>query len=56
MAGILIAYHPFQKPQPHYQLIVSGSHLLLSDSTTGQVWLLNPAKREWTRLELPKPQ
>jgi hypothetical protein len=54
LAGILIAYQPFQKPQPHLQCLISGTQILQFDSTTGQVWGWNFEAHKWVKL--PKPE
>lgn len=56
LAGILIAHRPVQSLTPHYEFMPRDDGFFLFDSTTGQVWLLNLTKPEWTRLPLPKPQ
>ena len=53
LAGMLIAYHPYQNPQTHLQLIDRDDYLIQFDPTTGQVWVWEKATG-WHKL--PKPQ
>ena len=54
LAGFLIAYQPLQKPQPHYQCVISGNAMLQFDSTTGQTWAWGIEAHKWVKL--PKPE
>lgn len=58
IAGLLIAYHPFQKTrprtQPHFQFSVHGATLFQFDPSTGRVWMLSTKPLQWVMLPIPK--
>jgi hypothetical protein len=55
LAAILIAYHPFQKTQPHFELVVRDSGLLLQfEPATGQVWVWEKKDGQWVKLSKPQ--
>lgn len=54
LAGLLIAYHPFQKPQNHFEFLIQDGALLQFEPSTGQVWVWNKDEQKWRKF--PKPQ